>query len=153
KSAPIRDKRDIVLGSAAPALSGESMPQDRRDGRKTGYRLCARAALHGFAAAALGLVLGLNATGASAQPPAPDSVWTRAMRSLGLRSAPEPGSEISYTERPPLVVPPSRELPPPSDQPAPTAAWPRGSSKTIKHARAANEVVPSTAMQNPNPPF
>jgi hypothetical protein len=131
------------------------MPLDRRDGRKIGHRLCARAALHGFAAASLGLVLGFNVTVASAQTAGSDSdsVWSRAMRSLGLRSAPDPNSEINYTERPPLVVPPSRELPPPSDQPAPTAAWPRGSSKTIKHTRAANEVVPSTAMQTPNPPF
>jgi hypothetical protein len=131
------------------------MPQDRRDGRNTGYRLCARAALHGFAAASLGLVIGLNVTVANAQTPAgdSDSIWTRLMRTVGVRNAPDPNAEINYTERPPLVVPPSRDLPPPADQPAPAAAWPQGSAKTIKHVRAKNEVVPSTAVQNPNPPF
>ena len=51
------------------------------------------------------------------------------------------------------MVPPSRDLPPPWDQPAPTAAWPKGSPKTIKHVRAKGEVVPETAVENPNPPF
>jgi hypothetical protein len=131
------------------------MPQDRRDGRNTGYRLCARAALHGFAAASLGLVIGLNVTVAYAQTPAgdSDSIWSRLMRTVGVRNAPDPNAEINYTERPPLVVPPSRDLPAPADQPAPAAAWPQGSAKTIKHVRAKNEVVPSTAVQNPNPPF
>ena len=131
------------------------MPQDRSDGRKTGHRRCARTALHGFAAASLGLFLAFNVTAASAQTTGSDSdgVWNRLMRSVGLRSAPDPNSEINYTERPPLVVPPSRDLPPPSDQPAPTAAWPRGSAKAIKHARSKNEVVPSTAVETPNPPF
>jgi hypothetical protein len=50
-------------------------------------------------------------------------------------------------------VPPSRDLPPPSGQPATTAEWPKGSAKTVKHARSKNEVIPSTAVQTPNPPF
>jgi hypothetical protein len=131
------------------------MPQDRNDGRLSGHRLCARAALHGFAAASLGLVLGFNVTVASAQTSGSDSdgVWNRLMRSVGLRSAPDPSAEINYTERPPLVVPPSRNLPPPSDQPAPPAAWPNGSAKAIKHARSKAEVVPSTGVETPNPPF
>jgi hypothetical protein len=131
------------------------MPQDRNSGRQAGRRLRARAALHGFAAAWLGLVLIFSVTAASAQTPGGDSdgVWNRLMRSVGLRSAPDPNSEINYTERPPLVVPPSRALPPPSDQPAPTAEWPKGSAKAVKHTRSKNEVVPSTAVQTPNPPF
>ena len=131
------------------------MPQDRREGRRSGRRLYARAALHGLTAAALGLVLGFNGTVANAQTPGgdPDGIWNRLMRSVGVRSAPDSNSEINYTERPPLVVPPSRNLPPPSDQPAPTADWPKNSPKTIKHVRARGEVVPDTAVQNPNPPF
>ena len=131
------------------------MPQDRREGRRSGRRLCARVALHGLTAAALGLVLGFNGTVANAQTPGgdPDGIWNRLMRSVGVRSAPDSNSEINYTERPPLVVPPSRNLPPPSDQPAPTADWPKNSPKTIKHVRARGEVVPDTAVQNPNPPF
>jgi len=127
------------------------MPQDRNDGRLSGHRLCARAALHGFAAASLGLFLVFNVTAAGAAEN--EGVWNRVLRSVGLRSAPDPNAEINYTERPPLVVPPSRDLPPPSDQPAPTAEWPKGSAKTIKHTRPKTEVVPSTAVQTPNPPF
>ena len=129
------------------------MPQDRNDGRLSGHRLCARAALHGFAAASLGLFLVFNVTAAGAQTAENEGVWNRVLRSVGLRSAPDPNAEINYTERPPLVVPPSRDLPPPSDQPAPTAEWPKGSAKTIKHTRPKTEVVPSTAVQTPNPAF
>jgi hypothetical protein len=145
----------MVLGSAGTALSGERMPQDRPNGRQSGQRLCARAALRGLTAAALGLVLGLNVTIASAQTAGSDSdgVWNKLMRTVGVRSTPDPNSEINYTERPPLVVPPSRSLPPPSDQPAQAADWPKNSPKTIKHVRAKGETVPDTAVQNPNPPF
>jgi len=129
------------------------MPQDRHDGRRSGQRLCARAALHGATAAAFGLVLGFNATVAEAQSSDTDSVWNKMMRTVGVQKAPDPNSEINYTERPPLVVPPTRDLPPPSDQPAQTADWPRSSPKSIKHTRSRNDVVPETAMQNPNPPF
>ena len=112
--------------------------------------------MRGFAAASLGLVLVLDITAVSAQTAGGDSegVWNRVMRSVGLRSsAPDPNAEFNYTERPPLVVPPTRDLPQPTDQPAPTAEWPKGSARTVKHVRAKSEVVPSTAVQNPNPPF
>jgi hypothetical protein len=116
--------------------------------------------LPGFAAASLGLVLAFlllafNVTAASAQTAGSDSdgVWNRLMRSVGVRSAPDPNAEINYTERAPLVVPPTRDLPPPSDQPVQAADWPKGTAKTIKHTRSKNEVVPSTAVQTPNPPF
>jgi len=83
-----------------------------------------------------------------------EGVWSRVMRSVGLRSAPDPNSEINYTERPPLVVPPSRDLPPPvAQQPTPTADWPKGPAKPVKRAKASTEVIPATAVQTPNPPF
>jgi hypothetical protein len=145
----------IALGSTASVLSGENMPQDRNYDRRVGYRLCARTALHGVAAASLGLALGFNVTVASAQTAGSDSdgVWNRMMRSVGLKSAPDPNAEINYTERPPLVVPPSRNLPAPADQTAPAASWPQSNAKSVKHARAKDQVVPSTAVQTPNPPF
>jgi len=131
------------------------MPRDRNSCRQSGHRPRVRAALRGFTTASLALLLAFNVTAASAQTAGSDSdgVWNRLMRSVGVRSAPDPNAEINYTERPPLVVPPTRELPPPSDQPAQTAAWPKGTAKTIQHARSKNEVVPSTAVQTPNPPF
>jgi hypothetical protein len=131
------------------------MPQDPRNGRRSGKRPRTRAALHGLTAIAVALVVGLTAGDAGAQTAGSDSdgVWNKLMRTVGVHSAPDSSSEINYTERPPLVVPPSRDLPPPSDQPAQTAAWPKGSPKTIKHVRAKGEVVPETAVENPNPPF
>jgi hypothetical protein len=130
------------------------MPQDRREGRFGGQPLCARVALHGFAVA-LSFAVGLSATGAGAQTAGSDSegIWNKLMRTVGVQSAPDHNSEINYTERPPLVVPPSRNLPPPADQPALTPEWPKGSPKTIKHVRGRGEVIPETAVQNPNPPF
>jgi len=109
--------------------------------------------MHAAGAAAFGLVLGFNATVAEAQSSDTDSVWNKVMRTVGVQKAPDPNSEINYTERPPLVVPPTRDLPPPSDRPGQTADWPRSSPKSIKHTRSRNDVVPETAMQNPNPPF
>jgi hypothetical protein len=128
------------------------MPQDPRDGRRSGHRLYTRAAMHGLTVAALGVVLVFSATVAKAQSSDTDSVWNKLMRTVGVQKAPDPNSEINYTERPPLVVPPSRNLPPPSDQPGQTADWPRSSPKSIKHVRG-REVVPDTAVENPNPPF
>jgi hypothetical protein len=121
----------------------------------TGQRMRAlRRAVAG--AALLGLIANLNAPAALAQTSGSDSpgVWSRLMKSVGINSTPEPNSDINYTERPPLVVPPSRDLPPPvADPPAPAANWPSGSAKTIKHAKPKTEVIPATAVQNPNPPY
>lgn len=103
----------------------------------------------------MGLVLGLNVSIASAQTAGSDSegIWNKMMRSVGLKNDPNPNSEINYNERPPLVVPPSRNLPPPvAEGTVPTAAWPQGPARTVKHARA-KEVVPSTAVETPNPPY
>lgn len=129
------------------------MPQDPRDGRRSGYRLCAPAATRGLTVAALGIALVFGATIAKAQSSDSDGVWNRLMRTVGVQKAPDPNAEINYTERPPLVVPPTRNLPPPSDQPGQAAAWPKNSPKSIKHTRSRNEVVPETAVENPNPPF
>ncbi len=132
------------------------MPQVRSYGRQVGRRLCARAALHGIAAISLGLVLGFNVNVASAQTAGSDNdgVWNKMMRSVGLKNDTNPNSEINYTERAPLVVPPTRNLPAPVPEgTAPSAAWPQGTAKTVKHARAKDQVVPSSAVETPNPPF
>jgi hypothetical protein len=132
------------------------MPQDGSYGRQVARRLCARAALHGIAAVSLGLVIGFNVTVASAQTAGSDNdgVWNKMMRSVGLKNDPNPNSEINYTERAPLVVPPSRNLPAPVPEgSAPSAAWPQGNSKTVKHAKAKDQVIPSTAVATPNPAF
>ena len=65
-----------------------------------------------------------------------DAIDTRILRSvirsLGLRDGSEPG--IEYRERSPLVLPPSRELPPPvTDQTARAPNWPEDAD--VKRAR------------------
>jgi hypothetical protein len=121
----------------------------------TGHRMRAlRRAAAG--AALLSLIASLDAPSAFAQTSGSDNqgIWNRLMKSVGVNSTPEPNSDINYTERPPLVVPPSRDLPPPvADPAAPAANWPSGSARTIKHAKSKTEVIPATAVQNPNPPY
>jgi len=104
-------------------------------------------------AALLSLVAALNAPVAVAQS-ANGGVWTKFLKSVGINTATDPNSDINYTERPPLVVPPTRDLPPPVADPAvPVADWPTGPARTVKHARSKTEVVPDTAVQTPNPPY
>jgi hypothetical protein len=129
------------------------MPQDRSPGREGGHWIPTRAAA---GAALLSLIVSLNASAAFAQTYGSDNqgVWNKFMKSVGVNAAPDPNSDINYTERPPLVVPPSRDLPPPVADPAtPNANWPTGAAKTVKHAKSKAELIPATAVQNPNPPY
>lgn len=143
-----------MFWGAPQGASGESMPHDRNSGRRDGHRIGAlpRAAV---GVAVLTLVAGFSAPAAMAQTYGGDNegVWTKFMKSVGLNSARNPDADINYTERPPLVVPPTRDLPPPVTDPAtPAADWPAGSAKTVKHQRSKTEVIPDTAVQTPNPP-
>jgi hypothetical protein len=83
-----------------------------------------------------------------------EGVLHRLMRSVGINSPSSSGdSDIDYTERAPLVVPPSRDLPAPvADPSTPAANWPAGAPKVVKHAKSKTEVIPDTAVQTPNPP-
>jgi hypothetical protein len=131
------------------------MPQNRNLGRKTGHRMRAHVLRAAAGGAALTLA-SLYAPVALAQTYGSDNegVWSKLMKSVGLHSAPAENSDINYTERPPLVVPPSRNLPPPVSDPAtPAPNWPTGAAKAVKHAKPKNDVIPDTAVQTPNPPF
>ena len=83
------------------------------------------------AAVALALALAWSAGSARAEDddedvPLDTKLFRQFMKDLGLRR--EGGAEIDYRERAPLVVPPSRELPPPRDEAevaAKTPAWPK----------------------------
>jgi len=75
------------------------------------------------------------------------------MQRLGLKAAPGSDGEINYMERAPLVVPPSRDLPPPAAAGvAPAPDWPKDQPKPRKNAKAKPGIVPATAVQTPNPP-
>jgi len=62
-------------------------------------------------------------------------IWNGFVRGLGLRSGDEP--VIEYRERSPLVVPPSRELPPPQPKAAAkNPAWPNDPDAARRKQRA-----------------
>lgn len=79
--------------------------------------------------AALGLAAGLVVLGAPAPARAEDNfyaaTWGRVLEGFGLKKADE--QEIDYRERPPLVLPNGRNLPPPEkvDATAANPAWPK----------------------------
>ena len=82
-----------------------------------------------------------------------ENAWNRVMTRLGLKKPPGSESEIDYTERSPLVVPRTRDLPSPGTLvAAPAADWPVNAKKPRKHTSAKPPVVPDTAVQTPNPP-
>ena len=75
------------------------------------------------------------------------------MQKLGLSKPAGAEAEINYTERSPLVVPPTRDLPPPAAAgPPPVPDWPKDPNKQGKRAKVKPGVVPETAVQTPNPP-
>lgn len=83
-----------------------------------------------------------------------ENAWNRMMTRLGLKKPPDANGEIDYTERSPLVVPRTRDLPPPGTLvAAPAADWPVNAKKPRKHTSAKPPLVPDTAVQTPNPPF
>jgi hypothetical protein len=112
-------------------------------------RLAAGAAVFG-----LFVVLGSPVAVAQTYGSDNDGIFSKLMKSVGLRPSPATEGHSDYTERPPLVVPPTRDLPPPQADPVkPAADWPTGAPKPVKHARGKAEIVPSTAVQTPNPSY
>src|SRR5277367_5971524 len=98
------------------------MPQDRSYSSKVDRSLSARTAL-GVALAATMVCL---TTVARAQDGGGPSVINSIMNALGFKSANDTYGGIDYNERSPLVVPPTRNLPPPaSDNTPPAPNWPK----------------------------
>ncbi len=142
------------------------MPQVQRRDRTAGESRARNGFLRSAMAAALfGLAALPSVALAQAQqpPPAPgqpgpndtnEAAWNKFMRTLGVSNSPDAASDINYTERAPLVVPPSRDLPPPVVDPArPAADWPRDTKKNAKRQKPKGAIVPDTAVATPNPPF
>jgi hypothetical protein len=104
---------------------------------------------------ALALALGWSAGGAFAQnaedeedAPLDTKLFRQFLKDLGLR---RDGQEIDYRARAPLVVPPSRNLPPPQSETAVTGsipAWPNDPDvKKRKADVVAKKKVPKTAAE------
>jgi hypothetical protein len=105
-------------------------------------------------AALAGVVASSGASPVHAQTYGSDgTVFDKMMQTIGVKPSPDAESAINYTERSPLVVPPTRDLPPPAKEAAvPTPDWPTDRVKRHKNSKAKQAVVPETAVQTPNPP-
>jgi hypothetical protein len=97
----------------------------------------------------LGVALATMGTGAFAQSASEDEevpLDTKLMRQflkdLGLR---RDGESIDYRERAPLVVPPSRNLPPPQSEASVTSnpAWPKDPDAQQRKVEAARKKLPN----------
>ena len=97
------------------------------------------------AAVALALALAWSAGSARAEDadddenvPLDSKIFRQFMKDLGLKR--EGDAMIDYRERAPLVVPPSRDLPPPRDEAevaAKTTAWPKDPDVNLRKQEAA----------------
>jgi hypothetical protein len=129
---------------------GEGMPQGQRCDRKVGRAARLRATFFraGLAVALAVVVAGLHGKAARAGDDDPDeSFFSKFMRGIGIKRSGVDTSGIDYGERAPLVVPPSRDLPPPGSAPAPVADWPQNPVvKPHKHARG--KAAPATPVPN-----
>ena len=120
------------------------MQKNRNCPRKAGQRAAAWACL-------LALFVSLNAPLArAADDDGSNSGWTKFLQFMGLKQS--TGPNINYTERAPLVVPPSRDLPQPANSgSSPAADWPKDPKQHAKAAKSKDVVVPGTGVQTPNP--
>ena len=139
----------------------EGMPQDHGRGRRVdrGADVGAMLLRAAVGVALVGLVAGFDpSTARAADDDTNASAWSKFMQTLGLKKGPD-DPDIDLTERSPLVVPPSRDLPPPvADAAAPTPDWPKDPKvKPRKHHKA--NVVPAapngaaTVQTAPPPPY
>lgn len=100
------------------------MPHEYRYGRTRRRTALWRRATTGAAVAVLAACAGTAAAyaGDDDTMSSGTSVYDKMLQIIGVSSGPN----IDYSERSPLVVPPTRDLPPPTaDAPPPVAGWPK----------------------------
>ncbi len=118
------------------------MPLDRTDDRRAGRAVILRL-VQGAALAALLLCANTAAVRAGGDDPDNESFYSKFMRALGLKDPRTLDYSINYNERSPLVVPPSRDLPPPQSAAPPPADWPKDPDVALRNkAKAEDKVVP-----------
>ncbi len=116
------------------------MPQDPSRDRKVGQSALMRAAR----GAALAALVVCASTAAARAGDDSDSLYNKFMRVLGLKNPLTMEYGIDYGERSPLVVPPTRDLPPPvTAGPPPAPNWPKDPDvKRHAQAKAEQKIVP-----------
>lgn len=126
------------------------MPQQQSLSRNASRAARTGAARRGtvLGAALVALVVGLHPGAARAgddDSSSNPSAWSKFMQTLGLTKAPEKNSNINYSERSPLVVPPTRDLPPPLAELPPAADWPQDApSRPHRHVRPKSAAPATT---------
>lgn len=138
----------------ASAIAGEGMPLERSRLDQAGQRTSKRAKFPRVVAKVTlaALLACANVSAACADDGSTNaSGWSKFLQFMGVKQSST--TDINYTERAPLVVPPSRDLPAPAEGAgAPAADWPKDPTKRRKAEKAKAEIVPGTAVQTPNPP-
>ncbi len=99
------------------------MPQDRMT-RRMKFTRIAKVTV-GALFVALAVCANISAARAGDDLKDDKSFTDKFMRTLGLKNPGSTEYEINYSERSPLVVPPSRNLPPPVSSAVPAANWPK----------------------------
>jgi hypothetical protein len=117
------------------------MPQHRRQDRKAGSAMLGRMAL---GAALAALLVGANTVAARAGDDDNETFLSKFERTLGLKNPGTMEYGINYSERSPLVVPPTRDLPRPEAARAPAIAdWPKDADiRKREQAKAEEKVGP-----------
>jgi hypothetical protein len=115
------------------------MPQNEFQGRKIGRHEPMRTRL-AYAAGGAALIALVVCTGGAARAGDDDvssstSIYDRLLQVIGV----EGGANIQYSERSPLVVPPTRDLPPPQADAAPPPDWPHDPDMTRRKQAKAKE--------------
>ncbi len=137
-------------GMAVFGASGEGMPQDHRGDRRASGVLPIRATLSRIvlAAALAGFVAGggISVVRAADDGSNDDTAIAKLLQKLGLKAPPDQSADITYSERSPLVVPPTRDLPPPAADAPPGADWPKDAGTPRKHVKSKSPPpAPATA--------
>jgi hypothetical protein len=139
--------------------SGEGMPQINQRRRRSGRAIgCSgsrdRAKSRAFPAGAalvLLLVTALPSYGADAKggDDTNAGAWNKFLHSIGLGKPVDQrdDEDIKYIDRSPLVVPQTRDLPPPEQEAAPGANWPKDAGNRKRHKSKDALASPAPGQQ------
>jgi hypothetical protein len=114
------------LVDSMQAVQGESMPRNQMKRRmKTAHLKFAHLAVGAAVVALVGLAHVCPARAGDDEMSSKESFSDKFWKTLGVKNPGDTQYEINYSERSPLVVPPTRSLPPPMTNAATAPNWPK----------------------------
>lgn len=127
-------------------MSQDKLPQDKLPQDKSTAHRAAQAVRLALCAALAGLVLSGGCSAARAGDDDTRSISDKLLHSLGIhRTATE---DLDYSERSPLVVPPTRNLPPPATANAvPAPNWPQDPDNSGRQSDGKKSDAKGAALQ------